>query len=258
VPMNLAAFRWGRLAAHDPRAVEAIVAKARPQAAAEPARDLDSLVSRRVAFLTDYQNAAYAARYRAAVERIRVAEEARAPGASGLAEAVARCLFKLMAYKDEYEVARLYTAPSFRKQLEAEFETSGRLEFHLAPPILGRRNARGEPVKTTFGPWVLKLFAVLARLKALRGTPFDIFGYTAERRTERRLIGDYLRLMDEVAGKLTPENHALAVGLANIPETIRGYGHVKQRHLAVALKEQAALKQRFDATETGATRLAAE
>jgi indolepyruvate ferredoxin oxidoreductase len=258
VPMNLAAFRWGRLAAHDGAAVEAIVAKARPQAEPEPAQDLASLVARRAAFLIGYQNAGYAARYRAVVERMRVAEEKRVPGGAGLAEAVARYLFKLMAYKDEYEVARLYTDRSFRKQLESEFDGVGRLEFHLAPPILGRRNAKGEPVKTTFGPWILTAFGVLARFKGLRGTPLDIFGYTAERRTERRLIADYERLMDEVAGRLTPENHALAVGLANIPEKIRGYGHVKQRHLDVALKEQAALKQRFDAAAHAPTRIAAE
>src|SRR5690606_38095924 len=114
-------------------------------------------------------------------------------------------------YKDEYEVARLYTDKSFRKQLESEFDGVGRLEFHLAPPILGRRNARGEPVKTTFGPWILTAFGILARFKGLRGTPFDIFGYTSERRTERRLIADYEALMDEVAGRLTPDNHALAV-----------------------------------------------
>jgi indolepyruvate ferredoxin oxidoreductase len=258
VPMNLAAFRWGRLAAHDGAAVEATVAKSRPQVAPEPAQDLASLVARRVAFLTGYQNAGYAARYRAAVERIRVAEEKRVPGASGLAEAVARYLFKLMAYKDEYEVARLYTDNSFRKQLASEFDGVGRLEFHLAPPLLGRRNAKGEPVKTTFGPWILTAFGVLARFKGLRGTPLDVFGYTSERRMERRLIVDYVALMDEVAAGLTPDNHALAVGLANIPEKIRGYGHVKQRHLAVALKEQAALKQRFDAAQHGVTRIAAE
>ncbi len=152
-----------------------------------------------------------------------------------------------MAYKDEYEVARLYTDGSFRKQLEREFEGELKLEFHLAPPFLGRKDAQGNPVKTTFGPWMLNAFALLAKLKRLRGTALDPFGRTEERRTERRLIGEYEGLIDYVAARLNPANHAIAVALATLPEKIRGYGHVKERHLAAVEKERAELLARFDA-----------
>jgi len=256
VAMNLSAFRWGRRAAHEPEAVAAIARPATMEK--EPiAQTFDEIVARRVQFLTNYQNAAYAARYRKVVENIARAEREKTPGASGLAEAAARGLFKLMAYKDEYEVARLYTDGAFRKQLEREFDNVGRIEFHLAPPILGRRNAQGEAVKTTFGPWMLKAFGVLARFKGLRGTPLDPFGRTEERRTERRLIEEYEALLTHLASRLTPSNHATALALAALPEKIRGYGHVKDRNLTVVRGEWAALLKQFD--EGGAARkLAAE
>jgi indolepyruvate ferredoxin oxidoreductase len=205
------------------------------------------MVQRRVEFLTAYQNAAYAARYRALVDKAAAAEASRAPGRCGLAEAVARCLFKLMAYKDEYEVARLYTDGNFRKQVAAELGGDNlRFEFHLAPPLLAKPDpTTGEPRKISFGPWMMSAFGLLAKLKVLRGTPFDMFGYSQERRTERRLIEDYVALLDEVLGNLTPENHAVAVGLAAIPEKIRGFGPVKARHLRSAKAEEAALLEQF-------------
>ena len=146
------------------------------------------MIARRVAFLTDYQNAAYATRYSDLVAKARAAEEQKTPGRTGLAEAVARNLFKLMAYKDEYEVARLYTDGTFTKQIEQTFEPGSlRFEFHLAPPLLARVDKiTGEPRKMSFGPWMMKAFGLLRRFKGLRGTAFDPFGYTAERRTERR------------------------------------------------------------------------
>jgi indolepyruvate ferredoxin oxidoreductase len=252
VPMNVEAFRWGRRAAHDQPAVEALVAAAKPAIdIRQISGTLDEIIERRAAYLTDYQDAAYALRYRSAVERVRKAESQRAPGHSEFAEAVARYFFKLMAYKDEYEVARLYTNGAFKKQIEATFEGDMRLEFHLAPPLLGKKDAQGNLAKTSFGPWMLKAFAVLAKFKGLRGTPFDIFGYTEERRTERRLIGEYEGLVDYVAARLSPENHATAVALAAIPEKIRGFGHIKERHLKEALAEQARLKQAFDASRIG-------
>ena len=161
----------------------------------------------------------------------RKSENEKARGRTGLAEAVARNLFKLMAYKDEYEVARLYTDGNFRKQVETTFEPGSlRFEFHLAPPLLARKDkTTGEPRKMSFGPWIMTAFGLLKRLKGLRGTAFDPFGYTAERRTERKLISDYEGLMTEVLGKLNADNHPLAVGLAVIPEKIRGFGHVKLR-----------------------------
>ena len=198
-------------------------------------------------FLTDYQNAAYAARYRDRVEKVKAAEAALAPGKSGLADAVARYLFKLMAYKDEYEVARLYTDGAFLRQVESSFSGENlRLEFHLAPPLLARRDkTTGLPRKMSFGPWLLPAFRLLAKLKFLRGTAFDPFGRSLERRTERKLIEDYEAMLDNVLAALTPDNHHIAVGLAAIPEKIRGFGHVKQRHLAAAKADEAALLEQF-------------
>ena len=251
IAMNKAAFHWGRQMAADRAAVEKLI---KPAAAIESdARTLsesfDETVSRRVKFLTDYQNAAYAERYRRTVERVKQAEAARAPGKCGLADAVARYLFKLMAYKDEYEVARLYTDGSFAKQVEAEFDGDNlRFEFHLAPPLFARIDkSTGLPRKMSFGPWIMPLFRALAKLKGLRGTAFDPFGRTLERRTERRLIADYEAVLEEIVAKLSPDNHHLAVGLAAIPEKIRGFGHVKQRHLAAAKADETALLEQFRA-----------
>ncbi len=249
VAMNQAAFRWGRRAAVDRAAVEAL-AKPAP-AVASDARTLsesfEETVERRVRYLTAYQNAAYAARYRSLVETVKAAEAARAPGKSGLADAVARYLFKLMAYKDEYEVARLYSDGAFRKQVANEFDGEPlRFEFHLAPPLLARRDkTTGLPRKMSFGPWLLPAFGVLAKLKFLRGTPLDPFGHTVERRTERKLIADYEAMLGEILARLAPDNHHLAVGLAAIPEKIRGFGHVKQQHLAAAKADEAALLEQF-------------
>jgi indolepyruvate ferredoxin oxidoreductase len=249
VDMNHAAFRWGRRAAVDLAAVEALAKPATQDPARALSTSLDDMIGRRAEFLTAYQDAAYAARYRRRVEAVRDAENARAPGKSGLAEAVARYLFKLMAYKDEYEVARLYADPAFLRQVRNEVDGDNlRLTFHLAPPLLARRNkTTGEPVKMSFGPWMLSVFGVLAKLKFLRGTALDPFGYTAERRTERQLVRDYETLLDELTAKLSPENYDIAVGLAAIPEKIRGFGHVKQRHLAAAKSDEAALMEQFRA-----------
>ena len=261
VAMNLAAFEWGRTAAARPELIAPLVEAGR---APTPSRDLsetlDETVARRVAFLTAYQDGAYAERYRATVERVRRLEAALVPGATALAEAVARYLFKLLAYKDEYEVARLYTDGSFAAQVASTFEPGAhRYEFHLAPPLLARRDpATGVPRKMTFGPWVLGAFRVLAKLKGLRGTALDPFGYTHERRTERGLIADYEAVLEEVLRGLSPENHAVAVALAAIPEKIRGFGHVKARHLAAAKAEEAALLARFRAPEPAPLAVAAE
>ncbi|MEJ8573871.1 indolepyruvate ferredoxin oxidoreductase family protein [Microbaculum marinum] len=244
---NLAAFNWGRRAAVDPQAVENI---------AEPGRDtdsvhhiatsLDEMIERRVTFLTAYQNAAYAGRYRDRVAAVIAAEEAAVPGTTALSEAVARYLFKLMAYKDEYEVARLYTDGTFAKAVAQTFEGDYKLKFHLAPPILNKPDpATGRPAKSTYGPWMMKLFPLLACLKGLRGTALDVFGYSSERRTERRLIAEYEARLDEILAGLSAETHATAVALASIPEKIRGYGPVKERNIAVAKAEEAALIEAF-------------
>jgi indolepyruvate ferredoxin oxidoreductase len=232
VEANKRSFGFGRLAAHDRGQVEALVRTAlRDDAAPEP-QGLDALVEHRAAFLKNYQNAAYAQRYRDTVRTIRVAEAKLARGFSGLAEAVARNLFTLMAYKDEYEVARLYSDGAFLQKLQRQFEGDFTLEYHLAPPLLARRDrATGEPKKRAFGPWMRHVFKLLTWLRPLRGTALDIFGYTKERRMERRLMAEYEALIGELATSLNPGNHALAIELASLPAKMRGFGHIKARNV---------------------------
>ena len=231
VDNNKAAFEWGRQAAHDWARVEALLTPG--QVVEFKKREtVDSLVARRVEFLTAYQDAAYAAQYRVLVEKVRAVE---APlGKTLLTESVARGLFKLMAYKDEYEVARLHTDPAFLARVNGMFEGDFKLNYHLAPPLLARKNDQGELVKQRFGPAMLAAFRVLARLKGLRGGVFDIFGMTEERRMERALIGEYRASIEEVLQSLNVANHGTAVEIARIPELIKGFGHVKVRHLKVA------------------------
>ncbi len=241
VALNKRAFLWGRRAAHDPDAVSGSVEP-------EPVKltdDLASLVERRARFLEGYQNRAYAERYRERVEQVRAAE-ARTTGGDGLARTVARHLFKLMAYKDEYEVARLWAETPFLKELEAKFDGPVRFRFYLAPPAFAARDPRtGHLRKRAYGAWLRPAFGVLARLRFLRGTLFDPFGRTAERRCERRLIADYETLLDELSKGLGAANHGLAVELAGLPERIRGYGHVKQRHIEEAEARRAELLARW-------------
>jgi indolepyruvate ferredoxin oxidoreductase len=249
VDMNKAAFNWGRRAAVDPAAIEALI-KPAPEATSDARRlsqSFEEMVERRVAFLTAYQDAAYAARYRRLVDKAKAVEAARAPGKTGLADAVGRYLFKLMAYKDEYEVARLYADDAFVKQVHNELGGEHlRFRVHLAPPLLARTDKfTGEPRKITFGPWIFPVFKLLAKFKLLRGTAFDPFGYSVERKTERQLVRDYEAMLDEVLEKLNPDNHHIAVGLAAIPEKIRGFGHVKLRHLKAAKADEAALLDQF-------------
>ena len=246
VAFNQGAFRWGRRAATDPALVEA---RATP-AAAIPAshrlsETLDQIIERRVAFLTDYQDAAYAARYAARVDRVREAESASVHGSTALTESVARALFKLMACKDEYEVARLYTESDFLRRVADRFEGPYQLRLHLAPPILGDRDPKtGHLHKREFGPWMLTVFRMLAKLRRLRGTPFDIFARSEERRTERRLIGEYEAIVDEIIAHLAPANHAVAVELASSPLEIRGFGHIKEANrVRVKAKEVKLVEQ---------------
>ncbi|WP_230531421.1 indolepyruvate ferredoxin oxidoreductase family protein [Microvirga roseola] len=248
VKMNLSAFEWGRRAAAQPEVIAGMMGELKaPTEARKISETLDEVIERRVGFLTEYQSARYAKRYRNLVERVRTAEMRVSPSFTALTEAVARSLFKLMAYKDEYEVARLYTNGNFERQVASTFEGENlRYEFHMAPPILARKDpATGVPRKMTFGPWMMKGFKVLAGLKGLRGTPLDVFGYTHERKTERQLIRDYEALVAEIVEKLNAENHATAVGLASIPQKIRGFGHIKERNLKTAKAEEADLLARF-------------
>ena len=233
VENNQAAFEWGRRCAHDLAAVQALYASM--QQAAQVIQfvkqpSLADMIARRVDFLTDYQNAAYAASYQAVVQRVQAAE-ARLGNTTRLSQAVARYLFKLMAYKDEYEVARLHTAAAFTDKIASLFEGDYKIVHHLAPPLFAKHNDRGELVKQAYGPWMRHAFGLLARMKGLRGTALDVFGRTQERKTERALIAEYRACIDELLQGLTAENLALAVRIASLPEDIRGYGHVKERHL---------------------------
>ena len=229
---NKTAFEWGRRAAHDLAAVQKL---ASPGQVIEfkKRETVESLVKSRVDFLTGYQNAAYAEQYRAFVEQVQKAE-ATATGKTALTETVARYLFKLMAYKDEYEVARLHTDTTFLDRVNGMFEGDFKLHYHLAPPIIAKKNSKGQLQKQKFGPGMLTGFKMLAKLKGLRGTALDIFGRTEERKTERALIGEYRASIEEVIGSLTAANHATALEIASLPEQIRGYGHVKERNLAAA------------------------
>ena len=231
VENNKAAFTWGRRAAHDAASVQSLLAPA--QVVEFKKRDtLADLVARRAEFLAAYQNTAYADSYRQFVEKVRLAE---APlGRTSLAEAVARYLFKLMAYKDEYEVARLHAASGFQEKIAAMFEGDYKVNYHLAPPLIAKRNEKGELQKKKYGPAMLTAFRVLSRLKTLRGTPLDIFGRTSERRAERALISQYRESIEQVIASLEAGNHGQAVEIARIPEQIRGFGHVKERNLAAA------------------------
>jgi indolepyruvate ferredoxin oxidoreductase len=243
VENNKAAFEWGRRAAHDPAAVQALLAPSAQVIAFKKRETLEGLVARRVEFLADYQNAAYARRYQELVERVRAAE---APlGRSTLAETVAKGLFRLMAYKDEYEVARLHAETGFREKVEQQFEGDFRIHYHLAPPLVAKKNDKGELVKRKFGPSTYTLFRVLAKLRGLRGTPLDVFGRTEERRTERALIEEYRATVEELVAGLSGANHALAVEIANLPEQIRGYGHVKERNLAAVRPQWERLMQQW-------------
>ncbi len=250
VKMNREAFAWGRLAAVDivpVREAAGLGAKPAGDVVALPldderiSRTLDERIQRRVAFLTDYQDAAWAERYRGLVDLVRSTEAQRVPGSTALTEAVARYAFKLMAYKDEYEVARLYTSGEFLRRVERTFEGKFALHFHLAPPLFAKKNPEGHLVKAEYGSWVFSAFRLLAKFRRLRGSALDPFGYTAERRMERRLIEEYFALVRELLGGLRADNVALAAELAAIPERIRGFGHVKEAHLKDAKAREAEL-----------------
>ena len=254
VEKNKQAFDWGRRAAHDPQAMAALLAPATPaQVIQFKKRDtVEELVARRVDFLTAYQNAAYAQTYQDFVEKVRQAESRL--GKTSLTEAVARYLFKLMAYKDEYEVARLHTDPAFRAQIAEQFEGDYRLQLHLAPPLFAKTNDKGELIKQTYGPWMLKAMSVLARFKGLRGTALDVFGRTEERRTERELIVQYRADIEGLMAGLNADSHALVLEVARLPEQIRGFGHVKARHLAAVQTRREQLLAQWRESTAGAPR----
>ncbi len=248
VDFNREAFLWGRRAAVDEARVGRAAEPVTPLRLQSPdiATKLEDMVERRIHFLTTYQNAAYARRYKDLVVRAQKAEGERAKGQVGLAGAVARYYFKLLAYKDEYEVARLYTDGQFARKLADQFEGNYRLKFHMAPPLFAKRDPEtGEQEKQEFGQWMMTAFRLLAGMKFLRGSLFDPFGYSAERKRERQLIAEYETAINEICDGLNRGNHDLAVAIASIPEHIRGYGHVKDEHLTKAKAEEDALLRAF-------------
>jgi indolepyruvate ferredoxin oxidoreductase len=249
IEMNKRAIAWGRLAAHDRKQVEDAARRvAGGDSGGNGAGDenLEARIERRAAFLVEYQGRAYAQRYTELVRRVADRELAEAGAGTRLTDAVARYSFKLLAYKDEYEVARLWTNGDFRRQLAVEFEGRPRVELHLAPQLFFPKDREtGRPRKLTVGSWVLFAFWLMARLKFLRGTPFDLFGWTAHRQLERRLIRDYEACIAEILAGLSPDNLDLAVQIASLPEGIRGFGDVKERHFEDVRAKQEELLAAF-------------
>ncbi len=252
VEMNKKAFHFGRLAAHDPAQVAELVQAVSGDGEVEALSDgLEEVIAKRVSYLTDYQNIAYADRYRALVDRVREAEKSAKLTSLSLAEAVARNYHKLLAYKDEYEVARLYTNGDFIKALKSQFEGNYKLRFHMAPPIFEKDDpATGRPKKRQFGPWMLAALGTLAKFKRLRGTMFDIFGYHKDRKAERVLITEYEELVETVLGKLSADNHALCVEILSLPDMIRGFGPVKEENIrTVQAQKEKLLAQLLDSNK---------
>jgi indolepyruvate ferredoxin oxidoreductase len=235
VEQNKQAFAWGRRAAHDWSSVEKLLTPA--QVISMPAKrdSVEAIIARRIELLTAYQNAAYAAEYKTFVDRV------AAKGNKALTEAVAKYLYKLMAYKDEYEVARLHTDTAFLDKIAAQFEGDYKLNYHLAPPLIAKKNDKGQLVKQKFGPSMLMGFKLLAKLKGLRGTAFDIFGKSEERKMERALITEYKTSIQEVLQCLSADNAAVALEIAQLPEQIKGFGHVKERNVQAARQRWATL-----------------
>jgi indolepyruvate ferredoxin oxidoreductase len=239
VEPNKKSFLWGRRAAVDLKRVEKVATPTQAIVVQMPV-SLDNVINKRVEFLTAYQNSAYAALYQDLVTKVRAAETAQGLG-NKLSAAVAKYYFKLMAYKDEYEVARLYTDGKFVEQLQSQFEGNFSVKFNLAPPLFAKKDAKGHLVKAEFGSWMWSAFKLLAKFKGLRGGALDIFGYTEERKMERALIVEYREMVEGLVGKLTAGNHPVAVELANLPEQIRGFGHVKEKNVATFRVEKARL-----------------
>ena len=221
VESNKRSFLWGRRAAENLKRVEKTALPTQVINITMP-ESLDGLIKKRAAFLTEYQNAAYAQKYLDLVDQVRQSESSK------LAMAVAKNAFKLMAYKDEYEVARLYSTDEFMAKIKNQFEGDVTLQFNLAPPLFAKKDAQGHLRKQTYGAWMLKAFHYLAKLKGLRGTPLDVFGYTAERREERSLRDDYVQTIYGLLANLTVETLPKALAFAQLPQDVRGFGHIKE------------------------------
>ena len=242
VVMNIAAFRWGRKAAHDPQSVQTLVSDQLIEADAAVEETVAEIIDRRAEFLQGYQNKAWATKYRETLQPLVEAEELASGAAGPVSAAAARSLFKLMAIKDEYEVARLYSDGSFKRQLGKQFESYDRLEYHMAPPVLGRKDSKGHPVKSSFGRGMAALFPVLSALKVLRGTPLDVFGYSTERRWEREILSGFIGEMRQMTDVLRKNNLDQIADFLSYPMKIKGYGHVKKRKYEVVFSEKENIK----------------
>ena len=256
VAMNIDAFRWGRRAAHEPEAVLALAGEAQNAETASP-QTPEELIAHRARHLATYQNAAYAARYREALSPL-IAAEMRVSGTPGAAtEAAARSLFKLMAIKDEYEVARLYTDGRFKEKLEAQFEDIERVEYHLAPPLFAPKDSRGRSRKVRFGSYMGHVFRILAAVRGVRGRWFDPFSHTTERRIERGLVNTYMAEIEQIATLLEPSNLSTVVDFLSYPELIRGFGHVKQSALNSSSEKKNKIMGQLKLSSVSAERFAA-
>ncbi|WP_444921721.1 indolepyruvate ferredoxin oxidoreductase family protein [Microbulbifer sp. CnH-101-G] len=247
VENNLRAFRAGRLLATDPRAIEKLAVPAQPVKMIEPQESVEQLIARLSSELSEYQNAAYARQFTQSIAPLQRAESALAGTAGELTRTAANSLFKAMAYKDEYEVARLYSGEDFQRQLRETFSGDYSLKFHMAPPVLARPDASGRVRKMQFGPWMGRLMPLLARGKVLRGTVLDVFGYTKERRAERDWARQVAQAVESVAAQLSTDNIAAARELLEIPMQVRGYGHVREQKFALVQERWQKLFTQFSA-----------
>jgi len=247
VSMNVQAFQWGRLAAVDLAAVEGYAKKEVPVEADHVlSASLQERIQRRYDFLVGYQDEAYANRYLSFVQN--VAKEEERLGLTRLAEAAAESYYRLLAVKDEYEVARLYTNGDFIRRLTQQFEGDFKLHFHLAPPLLARRDPHtGELKKKTYGPWFFKILKFLAKRKGLRRSIFNIFRYTSERRMERQMVADFEITMGKILAQLSWKNHSVACEIIELPQSIHGFGHIKERTLKAAREAEKALWEKMKA-----------
>ena len=260
VKMNKEAFRLGRLAVADPSRLQTMM-EGQDEAAAPKTLDemsLDEIIEHRSALLKDYQNKRLAKRYRKLVDQVR--DAARDGGYDeAIPRAVAINYAKLLAYKDEYEVARLFTDGRFEQQLRDQFEGDYKISFNLAPPMVAKeKDALGRPKKRVYGPRMMTGFRWLARMRFLRGTPFDIFGYSADRKLERELIADYEKDVAAVLGQLSSANADIAVELLSLPDRIRGYGPVKEKAASDAEARHAQLVADLAAPPPAPRQMAAE
>ncbi|MBL95274.1 MAG: hypothetical protein CFH06_00142 [Alphaproteobacteria bacterium MarineAlpha3_Bin5] len=244
VDANKSAFLWGRRAAFDKERVEALAGNINKK---KTVFDLNVFIQGRASDLRDYQNSKYAENYLKIIDVVKIAEQKVRPASSKLTETVARCLYKLMAYKDEYEVARLFTDGRFAKALSENFEPGAKLRFHLAPPIFPKREQfAGQIIKQEYGSWVMLVFQLLAKLKWLRGSFLDPFNLLLERRMERKDIRDYELLVNQIVRGLTENNLKAAAELAAVPAQIRGFGYIKEDNRKVAKERQKKLLQNFN------------